>query len=115
MCWLPEMYLKQLGSTYSACGPFTKNKGRIEKLKQTGNADFIYRNDLDKACVQHDMAYGKSKDLTKRIQSDKFLKDRTFYVACHPKYDGYQRRLASMVHKFFNKKSSGREVVKWTT
>ena len=51
MCWLPEMYLKQLGSTYSGCGPFTKNKGRIEKWKQTGNADFIYRNDLDKACV----------------------------------------------------------------
>ena len=61
------------------------------------------------------MAYGKSKDLTKRIQSDKFLKDRTFYAACHPKYDGYQRGLASMVYKFFDKKSSGREVVKWTT
>ena len=50
------------------------------------------------------MAYGKSKDLTKRIQSDKFLKDRIFYVACHPKYDGYQRGLASMVYKFFDKK-----------
>ena len=37
-----------------------KNKGRIEKFMQTGNTDFIYKNELDKACFQHDMAYGKS-------------------------------------------------------
>ena len=74
--FLPEMDLKQPGSTYSACGPFTKNKERIEKFMQTGNTDFIYRNELDKACFQHDMAYGKSKDLAKRTQSDKVLKKK---------------------------------------
>ena len=63
---MTEMHLKQPVFTYSACGPFIKNKERIEKFIQTGNTDFIYRNDLDKACFQHDMAYGKSKDLTKR-------------------------------------------------
>ena len=74
---------------------------------QTGNTDFIYRNELDRTCFQHDMAYGKSKDLTKRTQSDKVLKDKAFKIASDPKYDGYQRGLASMVYKFFDKKSSG--------
>ena len=54
---------------------------------QSGNTDFIYKNELDKACFQHDMAYGKSKDLAKRTQSDKIARD--------PKYAGYQRGLAS--------------------
>ena len=71
---MPEMHLKQLGFPCSACGPFTKNKERIEKFMQTGNTDFIYKNELDKACFQHYMAYGKSKDLVKRTQSDKVLK-----------------------------------------
>ena len=71
---MPEMHLKQPSFTYSACGPFTKNKERIEKFMQTGNTDFIYKNELDKACCQNDMAYDKSKDLVKRTQSDKFLK-----------------------------------------
>ena len=93
--------------TYSACGPFTKNKERIEKFMQTGNTDFIYRNELDKACFQHDMAYGKSKDLVKRTQSDKVLRDKAFKIASDPKYDGYQRGLASMAYKIFDKKSSG--------
>ena len=66
---MPEMYLKQPGFTYRACGSFSKNKERIEKFKQTGNTDFIWKNDLDKACFQHDMTYGKSKDLAKRSQS----------------------------------------------
>ena len=68
---MPEMHLKQPDFTYSACGPFTKNKKRIKKFIQTGNTNFIYKNELDKACFQHDMAYGKSKDLVKRTQSDK--------------------------------------------
>ena len=102
--FMPEMHLKQPGFTYSACGPFTKNKERIEKFMQTWNTNFIYRNELDKVCVQHDMAYGKSKDLPKRTQSDKVLRDK---IANDPKYDGYQRGLASMVYKFFDKKSSG--------
>ena len=70
--FMPEMHLKQPGFTYSA--PFTKNKERIETFVQTGNTDFIYKNELDKACFQHDMAYGKLKDLIKRTQSDKVLK-----------------------------------------
>ena len=57
--FLPEMHLKQLGFTYSAYCPFTKNKDRIEKVIQTENTNFIYKNELDKACFQHDMAYGK--------------------------------------------------------
>ena len=104
---MPEMHLKQPGFTYSTCRPFTKNKERIEKFMQTGNTDFIYKNELDKACFQHDMAYGKSKDLIKRTQSDKILKDKAFKIASNPKYDGYQRGLASMVYTFFDKKSSG--------
>ena len=67
--FMPEMHLKQPGFIYSACGPFTRNKETIEKFMQTGNTDFIYKkNQLDKACFRHDMAYGKSKDLIKRTQ-----------------------------------------------
>ena len=106
--FMPKMHLKQPSFTCSACGPFTKNKERIEKFMQTGNIDFIYKNELDKACFQHDMAYRKSKDLEKRTQSDKVLRDK---IASNPKYDGYQRGLASMVYKFFDKKSSGRGVM----
>ena len=71
---------------------------------QAGNTDFIYKNEHDKACFQHHIAYGKSKDLVKRTQLDKVLKDKAFKIASDPKYDGYQRGLASMVHKFFDKK-----------
>ena len=104
---MPEMHLKQPGFTYSACGPFTKNKKRIENFMQTGNTDFISRDEFDKACFQHDMAYGKSSDLVKRTQSDKFLRDTAFKIISDPKYDGYQRGLASMIYKFFDKKSKG--------
>ena len=104
---MPEMHLKQPGFTYSACGPFTKNKEIIEKFMQTGNTDFIYRNDLDKTCFQHDMAYVKTKGLAKRTQSDKFLRHKAFKIARDLKYDGYQRGLASIVYKFFDKKSRG--------
>ena len=104
---MPEMHLRQPGFNYSACGPFTKNKKRIEKFMTTGNTDFVYKNELDKACFQHDMAYGKSKHLVKITQSDKVLRDKAFKIASDPKYDGYKRGLASMVYKFFDKKSSG--------
>ena len=66
---------------------------------------YIYRNELDKACFQHDMAYGDFKDLKRRTQSDKVLKDKAFVIASNPKYDGYQGGLASMVYKFFAEKS----------
>ena len=104
--FMPEMHLKQSEFTYSACGPFTKNKKRIEKFMQTGDTNFIYKNELDKAFFQHDMVYGKTKDLVKRTQSDKVLKDKAFKIASDPKCDGYQRGLTSMVYKFFDKKSA---------
>ena len=114
-CWwginLCQKCLKQSGFTYSTCGPFTKNKERIDKTMETGNTDFVYKNELDKSCFQHDMAYGKSKDLAKRTQSDKVLRNKAFKIASDPKYDGYQRGLASIVYKFFDKKSSGGGIV----
>ena len=79
------MHVKQPGFTYSTCGPFTKNKERIEKFMQTGNTDFIYKNELDKAYFQHNMAYGKSNDLTKTTQSDNVLRDKAFKIASDPK------------------------------
>ena len=102
--FMPEMHLKQPGFTYSACGLFTKNKERIEKFMQTRNTDFINKNELDLACFQHDMAYRKSKDLARRTQSDIVLRDKAFKIGSDPKY-GYQRGLASMVYKFFDKKN----------
>ena len=86
---MPEMHLKQPGFTCSACGPFTKKKARIEKFMQTGNTNFICKNELDKSCFQHNMAYSKSKDLAKRTQSDKVLRDKAFKIASDPEYDGY--------------------------
>ena len=81
---MPEMHLKHLDVTYSACGPFTKNKERIQKFMQKGNTNYIYKNDLDKACFQHDIAYGKYKDLTKRTESDKVLRDKALKIASNP-------------------------------
>ena len=77
---------------------------------QTGNTNFIYKNELYKACFQHDMVNGKSKDLAKRTQSDKVLRDKAFKIASDPKHVGYQRGLASVVYKF-GKKSSGSGIV----
>ena len=90
--FMPEMHLKQPGFTYSACGPFTKNKERIQKFKETRGTNCIYKNGLDKACFQHDMAYGDFKDLVRRTASDK-----AFNIAKNPEYNGYQRGLAPMV------------------
>ena len=85
------MHLKQPRFIYSDCGPLTKNKERIEKFMQTGNTDFIYKNQLDNPCFRHDMAYGKSKDFVKRTQSDNVLREKAFKIASDPKYHGYQR------------------------
>ena len=105
--FIPKMHLRQPGFTYSACGSFTRNKEGIQKFKETGDTSYIYKNELDKACFQHDMAYGDFKDLKRRTASDKILRDKAFNIAKNPKYDGYQRGLASMVYKFFDKKSKG--------
>ena len=109
--FMPEIHLRQPQFTYSACVPFTKHKQRIQKFKETGDTNYIYKNELDKACFAHDAAYSDSKDLTKRTVLDKILRNRAFNIAKDPKYDGYQRGLASMVYKFFHKKSEGSGVV----
>ena len=112
---MPEMHLRQRAAvfknkkkagftTYSACGPFTKHEQRIQKFMETGDVNYIYKNELDKACFQHDMAYNNFKDLKRSTQPDNVLKDKAFKIASDAKYDGYQRVLASMVYKLFNKK-----------
>ena len=105
--FMPEMHLKQPRFTYSACGPFTKNKERIQKFKETRNTSYIYKNELNKACFQHDMTYGDFKYLARWTASDKDLREKAFNIAKNPKYDEYQGGLASMVYKFFDKKSKG--------
>ena len=104
--FMPQMHLKQPGFTYRACGPFTKNKERIQKFKQTGDSRYIYKNELDKVCFQQDMAYVDFKDITKRTAANKVLRNKAFNIAKDPKYDGYQRGLASMVYKFLDKKTA---------
>ena len=101
--FMPEMHLIITIFNYSVYGPFTKNKERIQKFKETRDTSYIYENELDKACFQHDMAYGDFKDLARRTASDKVLRDKAFNIAKNPKYDGYQRGLTSMVYKFFDK------------
>ena len=94
---MPEMHLKQPGFTYSACGPFTRNKERIQKFKETWDTSYVYKYKLDKVCFQHDMAYGDFKDLKRRTFSDNVWRDKAFNIAKNPRYDGYQKGLASMV------------------
>ena len=100
---MPEMHLKQPGFTYSACGPFTKNKESIKRFKETRDSRYIYQNELEKACFWHDMAYGDFKDLSRRTIADKVLRDKAFNIAKNTKYDRYQRGLASIVYKLFDK------------
>ena len=106
------MHLRQPQFVYSACGPFTRHKQRIKKFKQTGDTRYIYRNELNKACFQHNSAYADHKDLINRTKSDKVLRDKAYDIASNPEYDGYQRGLASMVYKSFDKKSMGSGFVK---
>ena len=105
--FMPEMHLKQPGFTYPACGSFIKNKEQIQKFKETGDTNYIYKNEFDNACFQHDMANGDFKDLKRRTFSDKVWRDKAFNIAKNPKYDGYQRGFASMVYKFFEKTFTG--------
>ena len=95
--FMPEMHLRQPRFVYSACGPFTRHKERIKEFKGTGDTRYIYRNELDKVY----------KDLINRTEADKVLRDKAYDIASNPEYDGYQRGLASMVYKFFDKKSTG--------
>ena len=100
-----EIHLRQPGFTYRACGPFTENKKRIQKFIKTGDSWYSYQSELDKACFN--MAYGDFKDLSRKTASDKILRHKAFNIAKHPKCDGYQCGLASMVFKYFDKKTSG--------
>ena len=110
--FMPEMHLRDpIVGTYSACGPFTKYRQRIQKFIETSNTDYIYKNELDKTSFQHDMTYGDFKDLKRRTQSDKVLKDKQFKVAANTRYNGYKRGLASLVYKFFDKKSKGGSIL----
>ena len=110
--FMPEMHLRQSQSVYSACGPFTRHKKIIKEFKRTGDTRYIYRNELDKACFPHDSAYAYHKDLMNRTEADKVLRDKAYDIASNREYDSYQRGLASMVYKFFDKKSMGSGVKK---
>ena len=102
------MQLKQPVFTYSACGPFTKHCERTQKFRETANLKHLYRNELNKACFAHDAGYSDNKDLAKITISDKILKDRAYEIARNHNYDGYQGVLASMVCKFFDRKTRSR-------
>ena len=101
------MHLRQPGFTYSTCDHLQKNIKRTQKFEETGDSQYIYQNELDKACFQHYMAYVDFKSLTRKTAFDKILRDIEFEITRNSKYDGYQRGLASVVFKFFDKKSSG--------
>ena len=104
--YMPQMHLRQPQFIYSACGAFTRHKERIIEFKRTGDTRYIYRNKLDKACFQHDSAYADHKNLINRTEADKVLRNKAYDIASNPEYNGYQRDLASMVYKFFDKKST---------
>ena len=91
---MPEMHLRKPQFVYSACGPFTRHKDRIKEFKRTGDTRLLYRNELDKACFKHDAAY------------DQKLRNSVYDIASNPKYDGYQRGLASRVYNFFDSKAA---------
>ena len=103
--FMPKMHLRQPRFTYSACRPFTKDKERIQKFKETGDWRCIYQNKLDKVCFQLDMTYADFKYLPSKTASDKELLDKLFNIAKKQKYDGYRKGLALMVYKCFYEKT----------
>ena len=103
------MHLKQPGFTYSTCGPFDKNKERIQKFKETRDTSYIKKMNLIKLVFSM-IWLMKILKIQKKyiyIYSDKVLRDKVFNIAKNPKYDEYQRGIASMVYKFFDKRSKG--------
>ena len=105
--FITEMHLNSPDLHRVLVDHLQKNKERIQKLKETEDSRYVYQNELDKACSQHDIANGDFQDLTRRTASDKILHDKAFDIAKNPKYGGYQKGLASIVYKFFDKKTSG--------
>ena len=87
--FMPEMHLRQPRFTYSACGPFTKSKERIQKFKETGDASYIYKNELERYAFNMIWLMETLKILQKELQADKVLRDRAFKIASDQKYDGY--------------------------
>ena len=104
---MPEIHLRQPGFKYCAFVPFTKNKERIQKFKETGDWRYSYQSQLDKTCFQHNMAYGDFKDLNRTTAANKVLDNKAFNIAKDQKYSGNQHKPSAMVYKFFDKKSSG--------
>ena len=86
---------------------FTRHDDRVNKFIQPGDTNYIYKNELDKACFAHDAAYSDFKDIKNRTAADKILRDKAYKIAKNPKYYGSQRGLASLVYKFFDKKNAG--------
>ena len=109
---MQEMHLRQRGFTNSACQTFTQNHEKMKKNKETGDSRYIYQNELDKACFQHDMVYGDFMHWNRRTATDKVLRDKEFNITKDPKYDGYQHKLALMIYKFFDKKTFGSGIKK---
>ena len=105
--FMPETHLSHPQFTYSACGLFTKHKQRIQKFMQTGDTNYISKNELEKACFAPDAAYSDSKDLAKGTAADKSLRNKAFEIENNPEVDGYQRGLASMVYRIFDRKTKG--------
>ena len=103
--FMPEIHLKLRRFTYSACGPFTKNKERTQIFKETGDLRHIYRNKLDKTSFQHNMAHEDFKNLARRTASDKVLRDTSSNIAKNPRYNGYPW-ITFMVYELLGKKSS---------
>ena len=108
---MSEVHLRQPGFTYSASEPFNKHYESIQKFKQAGDLNYIYKNELDKKYFSYDTAYANGKNLAKRIVSNKILKDTTYEIGLNPKYDGNQRGLGSTVDKILDKKISSETVV----
>ena len=81
--FMPEIHLRQFRFVYSACGPFTRHKERIKQFKRAGHMRYIYRNELDKACFQHDSAYADHKGLINRTEADKVLRDKAYHIASY--------------------------------
>ena len=103
--FMSEMHLRLLGFTYNARGLFIRNKTRIQNLKETEDSWYIYRNELDKTCFQHDIAYKDSTELQRRTTYNKGLRDKGFKIASNLHCHGYQRWLTSIVYKVFDKKA----------
>ena len=102
---MSRLHLRQSSFNYSSCRPFTKPCERIQKFREIGNLKRLYRIELDKVCFAHNAIYSDSNDLVNKTVSDKILKEKAFEISRDPKYDGYQKTLASMVYKFFHKKT----------